>query len=135
MFWAVALYKPNDQTTYKRLSAMFVWSCLRISVGYGGPTVESSRTGRKSTQQVFGRGVPPCLRIHHGEALLKLRPVVKSWGCTTVGVVAPLAPKSYIMSKGYRYNEAVQSLPITTMTNECGIGYVSRWLQKPLAYE
>ena len=45
-----------------------------------------------------------------------------------IGVVAPLAPKRHIMSKGYRYSEAAQSLPITTMTDECGIGNVSWWL-------
>ena len=60
--------------------------------------------------------------------MLKLGPVVKSWGCTTIGVVAPLAPKRSIMSKGYRYSKATRSLPITTMTNECGIGYVGWWL-------
>ena len=37
-------------------------------------------------------------------------------------MVAPLAPKRHIMSNGYRYSEATRSIPITTMTNECGIG-------------
>ena len=67
--------------------------------------------------------------------MLMLGPVVKNWGCTTIGVVAPLAPKCHIIFGGYRYSEATRSLPTTTMTDECGIGYVSWWLQKPLMYE
>ena len=67
--------------------------------------------------------------------MLKLKPVVKSWGCTMVGVVALFAPKRHIMYRGYRYSEATRSLQITTMINEFGIGYVRRWLHKPFAYE
>jgi hypothetical protein len=52
----------------------------------------------------------------------------ESWGCTTIGVVAPLATKRHIILKCLRYSEASGSLPITTMTDECGIGYVSQWL-------
>ena len=82
----------------------------------------------------LGMAIPSRLPIHHGEPTLKLGPAVKSWGCITIGAVATLAPERHIMLKVYRYSEATQSLPITTMIYECGIGYVSRWLQRPLAY-
>ena len=31
--------------------------------------------------------------------------------------------------------EAMRSLPMTTMTDEVGIGYVNQWLHKPFMYE
>ena len=59
---------------------MCVWNPLNFSVGYGGPTVESSRIDRivagRSTQQVQEEGIPSCLPFHQGESLLELGTVV-----------------------------------------------------------
>ena len=59
---------------------MCVCNPSKISVGYGGPTVESSRIDRivvsRSTRQVQEEGNPSCLHFHQGESLLELGTVV-----------------------------------------------------------
>ena len=91
-------------------------------MGYGGPTFESSRTGRKTSQQVFGRGdtfLPsnsPRRTITKARTCCEEMGMHNDWsGCTT-------HTKMSYHGKGNRYIETTWSLPIFTMTYECGIG-------------
>ena len=98
-------------------------------MGYGGPTVESSRARWESTQEVLGRGDnflpfnPPRRIIAHAWTCCEELGMHKDWSCCTT-----CTKESYHV-KGFGYSEATWSLPINTMTDECGIGYVSQWVQ------
>ena len=82
MFRAVEKHKPNNQMTKERLSVVYVWNSLRISVGYDGPTVKIRERGILlaflSTKENHRPSSVTCSD--------------KGWGCTTIGVVASLTP-------------------------------------------